>query len=384
MTLPNNALNADLLLASITSYLVDGGENDAARVVARCTIDVHESSDRWTQDGMSGAEVYIAAPRAAYDILSQSSHPTTVSFHRALEGVLRPDFYLYSFNLAIERAQPDPGWKDKIVIGAGGTQPHVTSEASADAIVARMLDKVEAFQDLLVAYATGTRYDPHEYRHRRAELLRDSAVKSLLPQFVVDCQSAQQYWVYIRDLFSSYEERRVYLYSQFEPLLLAISADPTLPIEEMVSNALKIVDWNHVQRAWVKVQGRRLSDPDGAITAARTLVETVCKHILDELQEPYSVRDDLPSLYSKTANRLRLAASQQTSDTVRRLMGGCHTIVDGMSALRNQLGDAHGTGADSPDVDPCLVELAVTLAGALATFLIRKFEAQQAEIDSSP
>ena len=26
---------------------------------------------------------------------------------------------------------------------------------------------------------------------------------------------------------------------------------------------------------------RRFDDPDGAITAARTLLETVCKHILD-------------------------------------------------------------------------------------------------------
>jgi hypothetical protein len=54
-----------------------------------------------------------------------------------------------------------------------------------------------------------------------------------------------------------------------------------------------------------------------------------------------------------------------------------------MSVLRNHLGDAHGTGVDFPDVDPCLVALAVALAGVLATFLPRTFEAQQTEIDRS-
>jgi len=32
---------------------------------------------------------------------------------------------------------------------------------------------------------------------------------------------------------------------------------------------------------------RRISDPEGAITAARALLESACKHVLDELQAPY-------------------------------------------------------------------------------------------------
>ena len=39
----------------------------------------------------------------------------------------------------------------------------------------------------------------------------------------------------------------------------------------------------------------RQDDPEGAITAARTLLETVCKHILDETEVDYS-KDDLPTL----------------------------------------------------------------------------------------
>src|SRR6478735_6213639 len=37
-----------------------------------------------------------------------------------------------------------------------------------------------------------------------------------------------------------------------------------------------------VRAAWQRAVARRKDDPAGAITAARTLLETVCKHILDE------------------------------------------------------------------------------------------------------
>jgi len=43
---------------------------------------------------------------------------------------------------------------------------------------------------------------------------------------------------------------------------------------------------------------RRATDPEGAITAARTLLETVCKHILDEKGEPYEDGIPLPKLYN--------------------------------------------------------------------------------------
>ncbi len=49
---------------------------------------------------------------------------------------------------------------------------------------------------------------------------------------------------------------------------------------------------------------RRATDPEGAITAARTLLETVCKHILDE-QGLAGFEDDKPYLASgdSTAQR---------------------------------------------------------------------------------
>jgi hypothetical protein len=59
---------------------------------------------------------------------------------------------------------------------------------------------------------------------------------------------------------------------------------------------------------------RRSDDPEGAITSARTLLETVCKHILDEGGIKYDDDADLPKLYRVTADVLDLAPSQQSED----------------------------------------------------------------------
>ena len=64
---------------------------------------------------------------------------------------------------------------------------------------------------------------------------------------------------------------------------------------------------DHVHAVWNKALERRGSDAEGAITAARTLFESVCKLILDEEAASYDSKADLPALYS---SRRRQAGSR--------------------------------------------------------------------------
>jgi hypothetical protein len=59
-------------------------------------------------------------------------------------------------------------------------------------------------------------------------------------------------------------------------------APGTAPISEVV----EAFDAEQVQTDRQKALDRRASDPEGAITAARTLLETVCKDILSTLAMP--------------------------------------------------------------------------------------------------
>ena len=128
--------------------------------------------------------------------------------------------------------------------------------------------------------------------------------------------------------------------------------------------------------AWQMALERRASDPTGAITSARTLIETVCKHILDELKVNYSDTDDLPKLYRLTADSLKLSPSQHTEQIFRQILGGCQSVVEGLGAMQNRHSDADGTETAGFRPAPRHAELAVNLAGTMATFLLATWESK--------
>jgi hypothetical protein len=130
---------------------------------------------------------------------------------------------------------------------------------------------------------------------------------------------------------------------------------------------------------WLKALERRAEDPEGAITTARTLLETVCKHILDDGGVPYKDDSDLPGLYKMTAKQLNLAPSQHSEEVFRQILGGCTSVVEGLGALRNRLSDAHGKGRLPVRPAARHAELAVNLAGTMATFLVATWAGRQAE-----
>ena len=116
------------------------------------------------------------------------------------------------------------------------------------------------------------------------------------------------------------------------------------PADEIISKALISFDESGVHDAWQKALDRRTSDPEGAITAAKTLLETVCKHIIDKVDATYGDKDDLPKLYNAAAECLNLAPSQHTEKVFKSILGNCQTVVGNLAALRNKLGDSPRPG----------------------------------------
>ena len=140
---------------------------------------------------------------------------------------------------------------------------------------------------------------------------------------------------------------------------------------------LNAVDAPHVVAAWNIALEKRDSVPTEAISSAGTLVETVCKHILDGLNVDYSDRDDLSKLYQLTADSLNLSPSQHTEQVFRQILGGCQNVVEGLAAMQERHVDADGTETAGVRPAPRHAELAVNLAGSMATFLLATWEAKR-------
>ena len=235
----------------------------------------------------------------------------------------------------------------------------------------------ETLKNMMTTCASGGSRDSADYAALRQELMSHSETQAKLPRFVQTCRNLSEFWDFIQPKFPSYKQRREFIREQFEPLLTMLETSVQRPADIAVTTSMSKVDSLHVQEAWSKALERRTTDPDGAITSARALLETVCKHILDEEKVPYGENPDLPKLYGTLAKHLSLAPSQHSEEAFKRILGGCHSVVDGLANLRNLLSDAHGKSKASVKPAPRHAELAVNLAGTMAMFLVATWEARQ-------
>lgn len=232
-----------------------------------------------------------------------------------------------------------------------------------------LAEKVELLQNLLVHRATGGALDEEEYQALRKELLR-SSVADQLPRWLRTCRDTFQFWGFIKSQFARYQERREFLWDGFRPALEFLEEREVAPSDARVGESLETFDPEHVHDIWTRALERRGRDPEGAITLARNLLETVCKYILDDLGENYPEAAKLPQLYGQTAKALNLAPSQHSEKVFKQILGGCHSVVEGLGSLRNQLSDSHGQGRRRVRPRERHAELAVNLAGTMATFLV--------------
>ncbi len=236
---------------------------------------------------------------------------------------------------------------------------------------------VESLQNLLIAIGRGTDRANPDFVRLRSEILAIQELKSHLPDFVTTCRNGAQFWAYIRSKGAHYNERDQHIWAGFSPVLSYLETRGNNPGADEVSAVLQTFDSEHVLSAWQKALARKTSDPEAALTSSRTLLESTCKHILDSLAIAYNDAADLPDLYGAVAKGLNLSPSQHTEQIFKQVLGGCHSVVQGLGAMRNRLGDAHGKGQISYKPLPRHAALAVNLSGAMAMFLVETFEARK-------
>jgi hypothetical protein len=239
--------------------------------------------------------------------------------------------------------------------------------------------QVEYLQNAFIAQATQDDYDVEKYVDIRSIVINNSKVKKYLPDFVFEYPTLKQFWYFIKRKFSSYQERRDFIYGSFKKLLSMLETESNSPLDNVISITITENADSYIKEQWDKALERRSTDPEGAITTARALIETTCKYILDSLSIQYDDNYDLPKLYILTANQLNLAPQNHQEEIFKQILGGCQSVINGLGSLRNKVGDAHGKGLRHVKPHERHAKLAVNLAGTLSSFLIDTFRSHHAK-----
>ena len=121
------------------------------------------------------------------------------------------------------------------------------------------------------------------------------------------------------------------------------------------------------------------TDPEDAVTAACSMVESVCRSLLRELGESIPNKKDIQGLYNALKRPLGLSPDRsdmdsRIADDVRRVLSGLFTVTAGIGSLRTHGGDAHGRERGSARLDARIARLSVHAASTLALFLIETWK----------
>ncbi len=240
-----------------------------------------------------------------------------------------------------------------------------------------LLERAKMLEGILISAATGGEHQDTAYGTIRADFMSNSVLKPLLPEFVRLYRNLDAFWPYIKNEAGTYAERRQIIGLAFNPLIEHLEGANLKPSDSVNSDTLQSFDSTDVHRVWQKALDRRKSDPEGAITVARTLLETVCKSVLDKNDNgSYSEKDDLPTLYRKASKTLNLAPDQHSEEVFKSILGSAANIVNGIGSLRNKLSDAHGRGGAPILPSERHANFVVNIAGATATFLVETYAAR--------
>lgn len=116
---------------------------------------------------------------------------------------------------------------------------------------------------------------------------------------------------------------------------------PELPFQE-ASAVAEIVIEEQINKCRDKIAS---GDYDGAITNARSLVETLLNSIEQELDPNAPAPDgDMIKSYHRVRTLLNLDPGRKdVSDALKQVLSGLASIVHGLATMRNKMSDAHGT-----------------------------------------
>lgn len=154
--------------------------------------------------------------------------------------------------------------------------------------------------------------------------------------------------------------------SMRENLLKCIlQSDGSTPISAKLSK----ISISGVRDQWWVASSRLPKSPSAAITAARTLVESTCKTILDECGEIPDGSGGLQKLLKQVRKSLDLKTGRDIPKQVNEILSGLISLINGLSAISNDAGDRHGNVGGIRLEDITISSLIVHASGTAALFL---------------
>ena len=240
------------------------------------------------------------------------------------------------------------------------------------------LQDVIRIKNLMEKIATSSSdADSAEYSALRSKLIRNMSLKNRLPDILARYENPKDLRSFLQFYSAQWQPRREYIIDQFKDIIQELELSSTFIGKEAAESTLKELNSAEAQVLFANAMERADHDANGAVTAAKSLLESTCKLLLDDMGEYYTKSQDMISLYGAISKRLELHPQKYADDGLKQILSGCIQIVNGLASVRNKLGDAHGQGRKPTNALPRHARLAVSAACTMSVFLIETYKERE-------
>ncbi len=149
------------------------------------------------------------------------------------------------------------------------------------------------------------------------------------------------------------------------PAVRLVNASTSAAVLESLASATHALDLDTVRTDLDRALASAETDPEDAVTAACSIVESVCKSVQEQLGLS-PARKDLPN---------------EISVDVKMVLQGLASMVQGIGALRTHGGDAHGREKGFKRIDARIARLAIHSASCAAVFIIETWQQKRPKGD---
>jgi len=118
-------------------------------------------------------------------------------------------------------------------------------------------------------------------------------------------------------------------------------------------------------------------DPATGVTAACSMIESLCKVYIEDEGLPLPAQKDIMGLWKVVKSNLGLDPKKLEDQDIVKILSSLASIADGIGALRTHTSSAHGRGRKPYRLEPRHARLAIHGACSLVVFVIETWETRK-------
>ena len=143
---------------------------------------------------------------------------------------------------------------------------------------------------------------------------------------------------------------------------------------ESLKQLLMERDFSTINQEFTRCLDYIETDPPAAITAACSILESMCKVYIEDNALAVPTNQSVAPLWKVVSKDLGFDPSAVEDSDVRKILSGLTSIVNGIGSLRTHAGSAHGRGKVPYKVHKRHARLAIHASHTLVAFVIQTSE----------